>query len=77
MSLGPPINRPTPAPKGDEARDTWVPCPWNPRLEQNLESPPKLRAKGYQPPTPSPSLVHPPAAVDIDAEDDYAWTALP
>lgn len=78
MSFGPPINRPDPPPKGAEARDTWVPCPWNPKLEQNLESPPKLRTKGYMPPA-EPKLVHPPqqpAAVDTEAEDGYDWAGM-
>jgi hypothetical protein len=75
MSFGPPTNRPAPPPKGEAARDTWVPCPWNPKLEQNLETPPKLRTKGHQPPM-EPPLVHPTIVMD-EGEEDPTWGLYP
>jgi hypothetical protein len=76
MSLGPAIDRRGPS---ADPKETWVPVPGKPGLERNLETPPKLRTKGYQPPAKVwPFPTHPPAAPIIeDTEDEPTWGIVP
>lgn len=69
--LGEPINR-KPVPDAKSRAETWVAVPGRDDIEQNLETPPKVRTKNYNPaPKVWPPEAFPVRKRTIDDEDVY------